>query len=593
MAEERAQRRLTTILAADVVGYSRLMEQDEAGTMAQLRARRHDVLVPLVTRHGGRVFKLMGDGVFIEFGSVVNAVECAVDIQKAMQAKNADSPSSPPIRLRIGINAGDVIVEGSDLYGDGVNLAARLEALADPGGICISGDVYRHVRSKLNLDFQDLGEQKVKNIAEPVRAYRVGMEGGTPGPAELPGAGHSQPAPSMKASIAVLPFTNMSGDAEQEYFADGMVEDIITALSRFNQLFVIARNSTFTYKGRAVDIRQVAKDLGVRFVLEGSVRKSGGRVRITGQLIDAATGAHLWADKFDGGVEDVFDLQDKITASVVGAIEPTLRKVEIERARRRPVENLDAYDLYLRALPHLYAFRPDENLAALNLLGRAIKLDPTYGPALAYAAWCHEQRLTRGWAAVGPDDAAMANSLARRALAAGSNDAMVLVVAGFVLVMVARDYDAGLDAVRRALELNPGAGFVVFLASAAITFGGDPEAALVHAERAMALSPLDPGFFMFLSVAAIAHLFSGRPEQALELAKRSAALYPDWDTTYWVLAPAYVQLGRMAEARAALEKLQSLSPDFVASDAQQRLPIRNAAFREMILDGFRKAGAPA
>src|SRR5713226_57554 len=310
MAEVRAQRRLTTILAADVVGYSRLMEQDEAGTMALLRARRHDVLTPSVTQHGGRVFKLMGDGVFIEFSSVVNAVECAVDIQKAMHVKNAGTPMHQHIVLRIGINIGDVIVEGSDLYGDGVNLAARLESLADPGGICISGDVYRHVRSKLNLDFQHLGEQKVKNIAEPVHAYRIQTDDG-PAVADSPGLVRSAPARSMKPSIAVLPFTNMSGDPEQEYFADGMVEDIITTLSRFNQLFVIARNSSFTYKGRAVDVRQAAKELGVRYVLEGSVRKSGTRVRITGQLIDALTGAHLWADRFDGGLEDVFDLQDR------------------------------------------------------------------------------------------------------------------------------------------------------------------------------------------------------------------------------------------------------------------------------------------
>ncbi|MEA2781389.1 MAG: adenylate cyclase, partial [Rhodospirillaceae bacterium] len=272
MAEERAQRRLTTILAADVVGYSRLMEQDEAGTMAQLRARRHDVLMPSVAQHGGRVFKLMGDGAFIEFASVVSAVECAVEIQKAMQAQNAGMPTERHILLRIGINLGDVIVEGGDLYGDGVNLAARLESLADPGGICISGDVYRQVRSKLNLDFQDLGEQKVKNIAEPVQAYRVKGDGIEPGVAESRGLDRSAPARPVKLSIAVLPFTNMSNDPEQEYFADGMVEDIITALSRFNQLFVIARNSTFTYKGRAVDVRDVAKELGVRFVLEGSVR---------------------------------------------------------------------------------------------------------------------------------------------------------------------------------------------------------------------------------------------------------------------------------------------------------------------------------
>jgi adenylate cyclase len=334
MAEERAQRRLTTILAADVVGYSRLMEQDEAGTLAALRTRRHDVLMPSVTHHGGRVFKLMGDGVFIEFSSVVNAVECAVDIQKAMQAKNESGPTERPIRLRIGINMGDVVVEGSDLYGDGVNLAARLETLADPGGICISGDVYRHVRSKLNLDFQDMGEQKVKNIAEPVHAYRVKTNGSEPGGPEAMAAGHPVPARPMRPSIAVLPFTNMSGDPEQEYFADGMVEDIITALSRFNQLFVIARNSTFTYKGRAVDIRQVAKELDVRFVLEGSVRKAGGRVRITGQLIDAATGAHLWADRFDGSLDDIFELQDEVASRVIVAIEPRLRLTESDRASR-------------------------------------------------------------------------------------------------------------------------------------------------------------------------------------------------------------------------------------------------------------------
>jgi len=592
MAEERAQRRLTTILAADVVGYSRLMERDEAGTMALLRARRHDVLMPMVAQHGGRVFKVMGDGVLIEFTSVVNAVECAIDLQKAMQAQNAGIPTEQHILLRIGINLGDVIVEGSDLYGDGVNLAARLESLAEPGGICVSGDVYRQVRSKLQMQFQDLGEQKVKNIVGPVHAYRVQADGAEPGAKESPEIDRSASTLPRKPSIAVLPFANMSGDPEQEYFADGMVEDIITALSRFNQLFVIARNSSFTYKGRAVDVRQVAKELGVHFVLEGSVRRAGNKVRITGQLIDAATGAHLWADRFDGGLEDVFDLQDKITASVVGAIEPTLRKVEIERARRRPVENLDAYDLYLRALPHVYAFRPDENLAGLELLRKAIDLDPAYAPALAYAAWCLEQRLVRGWPPAGDDDREKAIALARRAVAAGSEDAMALVVGGFVLVMVARDYDTGLDAVRRALKLNPGSGFVALMASAALIFGSDADDALMQAERAMALSPLDPGFFMFLSIAGFAHLFGGRPDQALDLAKRSVALYPDWDTTYWVLIPAYVQLDRLADARAALAKLRSLSPGLTVSGARQRLPIRNPASLDMVLDGLRKSGLP-
>ncbi len=315
-------------------------------------------------------------------------------------------------------------------------------------------------------------------------------------------------------------------------------------------------------------------------------------MRITGQLIDAATGAHLWADRFDGNLEDVFDLQDKITASVVGAIEPTLRKVGIERARRRPVENLDAYDLYLRALPHVYAFRPEENRAGQELLEKAIDLDPTYALALGYAAWCLEQRIVRGWPPIGRDDAGTAIALARRAIAAGSGDAMALVIAGFVLVMVARDYDTGLDAVRRALELNPGSGFVTFVSGGALFFGGRADDALVHLERAMALSPLDPGFFMFLTLAGLVHLTSGRPELALEFGKRSAALSPEWDTTYWLLVPAYVQLGDLPEARAALAKLVSLSPGMTVSGARQRLPIRNRAALEMILDGLHKAGLP-
>jgi TolB-like protein/class 3 adenylate cyclase len=587
------QRRLTTILAADVVGYSRLMELDEAGTMARLRARRHDVLMPTVARHGGRIFKVMGDGVLIEFASVVNAVQCAVDLQKAMAGENGGAPAAQHIRLRIGINLGDVIVEGSDLYGDGVKLAARLEAIAEPGGICVSGDVYRQVRSKLALDFQDLGEQKVKNIAEPVHAYRVLADDPAPAAAEAPEAERPAPPRPAKASIAVLPFANMSGDPEQEYFADGIVEDIITDLARFNQLFVIARNSTFTYKGRAVDVRQVARELGVRYVLEGSVRKAGTRVRLTGQLIEASTGAHLWADRFDGELENVFDLQDKITESVVGAIEPTLRKVEIERVRRKPVENLDAYDLYLRALPHVYAFRPDENLTALELLGRAIALDPGYAAALGFAAWCHEQRLVRGWPPVGPDDAGTAIALARRAITAGRDDALALAAGGFVLVMVARDCEAGLDAVRRALALNAGSGFVAMVASAALTFGGDAEDAVLQAERAMALSPLDPGMFMFLTIAGLAHLFCGRPAQALELARRSAGLYPDWDTTWWALVAAYVQLDRPADARAALARLMQLSPGLTVAQARRRLPIRDPASLAMILDGFAKAGMPA
>jgi adenylate cyclase len=480
--------------------------------------------------------------------------------------------------------------------GDGVNIASRLEGVASPGTICLSEDAYRQVRARLDLTVSDLGETKLKNIVEPMRVYslEVGVA------AKATPAIQAEPVASVglsptlalpdKPSIAVLPFANMSGDPDQEYFADGMVEDIITALSKFNQLFVIARNSSFTYKGRAVDIRQAAREMGVRYVLEGSVRKSGSRLRITGQLIDALTGTHLWANRFDGGLEDAFDLQDRITESVVGAIEPTLRKVEIERARRKPTENLDAYDFYLRALPQFHTFRPDENRTALQLLSEAIDLDPTYAPALGYAAWCLEVRLVRGWPAAGPDDAGRAIGLARRAIAAGGDDALALVTGGFVLVMIARDYDTGLDAVRRALLLNPGSGFVAMLSSWATVFGGNSEDALVQAERAMALSPLDPSFFLYLTAAGFGHLLSGRPDQALAFAKRSVALYPDWDTTYWLLLTCYAQLDCQQEAQAALTKFLRLSPGATISMLKTHLPFKNSSSLEIVLDGFRKAG---
>lgn len=588
-------RKLAAILAADVVGFSKLTGADEERTLARLRALRSDLIDPTIAIHNGRVVKRTGDGSLVEFRSVVDAVRCAIEVQSAMIERNAGVAPDRRIVFRIGIHLGDIVEESDgDLMGDGVNIASRLQSVAAPGAICLSEDAYRQVKARLDLSVSDLGSTQLKNIADPMRIYALWIGGD---PAADPGMQRPKAAPAVlphgKPSIAVLPFTNMSGDPEQEYFVDGMVEDIITALSRFNQLAVIARNSTFTYKGRAVDVRQVAAELGVRYVLEGGIRKSGNRLRITGQLIDAATGAHLWAERFDGDVQDVFDLQDRITASVVGAIEPTVLKAEIERARRKPAENVDAYDLYLQALPHVYAMRPDENLVGYGLLTRAIELEPTYAPALAHAAWCLEQRISRAWPAVGADDLGTAIALARRAAAAaGSDDPLALVVASFVLVMAGRDYGAGLDGVRRAVERNPGSGHVNFLAATALVCGGDPEAGLTLAERAMALGPLDPGYFMYLLVAGLAHLFSGRPAKALELAQRSAALNPNWDTAYWVLVPAYVQLDRLPEARAALGKFLPLAPGATVSVLRNSLPFRDPLSRNMILDGFRTAGLP-
>jgi TolB-like protein/class 3 adenylate cyclase len=588
--DDRTERRLAAILAADVAGYSRLMGQDEEGTLARLKAHRRELVDGKIKEHRGRIVKTTGDGLLAEFASVVDAVRCAAEIQSGMAERNAGVPAAQRIEFRIGLNVGDIIIDGGDIFGDGVNIAARLEGLAEPGGIWASRVVREQVRDKLSIAFEDMGEREVKNIARPVRAWRIAPAGAVAAGGSAPPAG---PAIPSKPSIAVLPFANMSGDAEQDYFADGMVEDIITALARFGQLFVIARNSSFVYKGRAVDVRQVARELGVRYLLEGSVRKAGSRVRITGQLIEAATGTHLWADRFDGALEDVFALQDRITESVVGALEPTLRRAEIERARRKPADNLDAYDLYLRALPLVQAFRPEENRAALALLTRAIELDPGYGPALGCAAWCYQQRINRGWPPIGEDDRATGVALARRALAAAGDDALVLAAGGFVVLMVGRDHEAGLDAIRRALEQNAGSALVALLAAAAAVYGGDPEEAILHAQRAMRLSPSDPIMFMPLTMAGLAHLFAGRPEQAVELTRRSANLYPDWDTTYWVMAAAYGRLGRAAEAKSAIERLLALSPGASIESLRRQLPIRDPASLALVLDGLRRAGLPA
>ena len=553
------RQRLVAILAADVAGYSRLMAVDERATVVALDAARR-VFKAQIESHQGRVIDMAGDSVLAVFETATGAVAAALAIQETLAATEGAVPKDRRMRFRIGVHLGDVIEKADGtVYGDGVNIAARLEGLAEPGGITVSEGVQVALRNRVAATFEDQGEQQVKNISHPVRAFRVR---GPHAAVSMPSGTAVKPELALpdKPSIAVLPFANMSGDPEQEYFADGMVEDIITALSRFRQLFVIARNSTFTYKGRAVDVRHVAKELGVRYVLEGSVRRAGHRVRITGQLIDAITGAHLWAERFDGNLEDIFDLQDRITEGLVGAIEPQIRRAEIERSRRKRPENLDAYDLYLRALPHAYAMRPEDNSAALELLGRAISLDPAFAAGLATAAWCYEQRLTRGWSTVQQDDAANAIRLARSAIATESDDAAAIAAAGFVLVMVGRDFDTGLAAVRRAVALNPNNVNVSLFAGWANNFGGDLDEALGHFERAQRLSPSDPGLFLFLTGQAMAHLLSGRYVQAAELALKSAAIYPSWDTSYWVLATANAELGRVDAAREAVGRLLSLSP---------------------------------
>ena len=587
--EKRLPRKLAAILYADVAGYSRLTGEDEDATHRTL-SEYLDQIANLIDSHGGRVMHYAGDAVLAKFDAVVDALSGAVAIQSELQIRNKILPGERKVEFRIGVNSGDVIEDRGDIYGDGVNVAARLEALAEPGGICISESVRTAVGKGLDLVYEDMGPREVKNIAEPVRAYKVVMS--ADGQSEENKSVKSAFEVHDKPSIAVLPFANMSNDPDQEYFADGMAEDIITALSRINQWLVVARNSSFAYKGRNVDIREIAKELGVRYVLEGSVRRGGNRLRITGQLIEADTGTHVWADRFDGDIDDVFALQDRITESVVGAIEPSLRKAEIERSKRKPPEDMGAYDLYLRALPHIYAMRPDDNEQALTFLHKAIELDGNYAPALAYLAWGYEQRLVRDWGAYGEDDSAVAIALAHRAIEADRNDAHVMAAAGFVLVMVARDYEQGLQATVRAHELNPNIAFVSMLVGVSQLFGGDPTKALVHFEDAIRVSPSDPGAFFFYSVAALAHLFCDRPAEAYDLATKSARMYPDWDTTYWSLIPALVQLGRREEAGSAVTKLLELSPKATVSRLRELLPIRNQEFLKIILDGMIVAGLP-
>ena len=490
MTGARVERRLAAILAADIAGYSRLMGADEEGTLARLKACRKALVDPKIGEYRGRIVKTTGDGMLVEFGSAVDAVRCAVEVQRGMALSNVDIPESKRIEFRIGIHVGDIIIDDNDIFGDGVNIAARLEGIADPGGICISDDAHRQIRGKTEIAYDDMGHQSLKNITEPMRAWRA-----RPAPNATPSevvVERSAPVLALpeKPSIVVLPFQNMSGDPEQDYFADGMVEDITTGLSRIKWLFVIARNSSFTYKGKAVDVRQVGRELGVRYVLEGGVRKTGNRVRITAQLVEAETGRHLWADRFDGALEDVFDLQDQITERVVGIVEPSLQRSEIERSRRKPPENLDAYDLYLRALPHMASVMPADAKVASRFLSRALELDPDYAAAQAMLAWCHEICFMRG----GFDEADRIAGLdrARASIASGTDDAASLAVAALVVSHLAKERETAANTIERALSLNPSSAMALYFGAHIYAFNGNPAAVSTHATRALRLSPFDP-----------------------------------------------------------------------------------------------------
>jgi adenylate cyclase len=552
-------RRLTAILAADVAGYSRLMGADEEGTHERLKAHLAELVEPKITEHRGRIVKNTGDGFLAEFASVVDAVRCANEIQRGMLDREPTVPEEGRIRFRIGVNLGDVIAEAEDIFGDGVNVAARLEALAEPGGICISRVVRDQVRDRLDYTFEDLGEQQVKNIARPVRVFRVRENPAGPTAEPLPASLRPLPLPD-KPSIAVLPFTNMSGDPEQEYFADGMVEEIITALSRIRWLFVIARNSSFTYKGKAVDVKQVARELGVRYVLEGSVRKAGNRVRITGQLIDTSNGAHIWADRFDGALDDIFELQDQVASGVVGAIEPRLRQSEIERARRKPTESLDAYDLYLRALA-LRDIHSDESVReAIALLKQALVIDPNYVPAKAAIGWSRVHQRSHGRSPVSEAEAVEAVDLAKQALESRKDDPDTLWMAAATLAIFTGEHAIAEAAIDRALVLNPNSAHAWAARGFVCRSRGQSDPAIEAFERAMRLSPLDRLRRTFTVGIAIAHLGAGRYGQALDWAVGTLREEPGYRAALVSKAIACAYLDRIEEARAALSQLIEAHP---------------------------------
>jgi len=501
------ERRLAAILAADVAGYSRLIEGNEEGTLRRLKALRAELVDPKIAGHRGRIVKTTGDGMLVEFASVVDALRCAAELQAAIARRNAPLPLDHRIEFRIGINVGDIVVEDGDIFGDGVNVAARLEGLAEPGGICVSARVQEDAAGRLDLAFEDLGEQQLKNIARPVRVYRVRPVNNSPAV-----TGPALPLPD-KPSIAVLPFANMSGDPEQEYFVDGMVEEIITALSRIRWLFVIARNSTFTYKGRTVDVKEVGRELGVRYVLEGSVRKAGTRVRITGQLIDTLTGTHLWADRFDGSLEDIFELQDEIAVSVAGVIEPALQAAEMRRSAARPTTDLSAYDLYLRALAAVFPFTKDRTFEALGLLEQAIAIDRHYGPALSWTAICHLRLAYDGWAEEPETSRFKSIDLARQALQAAENDPGILANAAFVLGSFGEDIGAMIGLVDRALTLNPSFARGWNWSGTLRLMAGQHDLAIEHVEIALRLSPRER-FGLPLFIIGQAYFFKRRFDEA-------------------------------------------------------------------------------
>jgi TolB-like protein/class 3 adenylate cyclase/Flp pilus assembly protein TadD len=594
---ERVVRRLAAILAADVVGYSRLMGRHEADTLARLKSHRSERLDPLLSRHDGRLVKLTGDGILAEFPSAVAALSAAIEFQQAVAEANQGQPTDKALVFRIGLHLGDLIVEGDDLYGDGVNVAARLEGEAPPGGIVISRTVHEAVEGRVQASFDDLGSLALRNIERPVQAFGVKwLASDWPLPAASTTiafptlAGGPLPLPD-KPSIAVLPFQNMSGDPEQEYFADGMVEEIITALSRNKALFVIARNSSFAYKGKSPDIRQVGRELGVRYVLEGSVRKSANRVRIAGQLIEASTGAHIWAERFDGDLADIFELQDKIASSIIAGVAPSVDIAEQERANRK-TGNLQAYDYYLRSRAAGYRFTKEGSAEALTLSRKAVALDPNFALGHAMIALTVSQRFSSGWVIDQAGEREEAERALRCALALDRQDARVLLNCGTALYNVIGDFEEAAAHFAQAVKIDPNYAVGWAFCGAIRNSMGDPETAIGDIERALRLSPIDITKWYPLFLMGRAHILCGRYEEALPFVEASLRLQPNHVHTFVDKVVANFLAGRVDASREALATFQKLRPEIRASTDEMPFLPMFPAFNLKYREALRLAGLP-
>ena len=572
-------------MCADVVGYSRLMGIDEEGTFARLNTVRRDLFDPTIVEHRGRIVRAMGDGFLVEFNSVVDAVRCAVKVQNEMPEQTAEMPEDRRIQFRVAIAMGDVVTDGDLIYGQAVDIGSRMESLAEPGGINVSRAVRDQVRDRLPIAFEDLGEHQVKNVARPVRAFRIVLDKPAAAPAT---AARRAAAPPERPGLVVLPFQNIGGDAEAEFFLDSVVEDLITELARARWFSVVARNTSFGYKGKGADSKQLARELGVRYVVEGSLRKAGNRVRISCQLVEAASGEHLWAERFDGTLEDSFDLQDRITESLIGSVGPVLRGAEVERARRKPEASQDVYDLVCRAIPAAFAETAEDNQEALRLLGLVFETDPDHAFANALAAWCRQQRHLMNWSRGEDDDREAAKNFARTAISHGADFPLALAVAGAVRAALTRDHDSALAAVDRATMINPNAAAVLGFDALTRCLCGAYDKAIEHAEKALRLSPMEPLVYHAEVAFSSACLLTGRAEEAVSHARKAIEGNRNFALSYCVLALGSEQLGRREDAEEAIRQLRATAPSFRLGSLRS-IRFADAARLQSELDLLREA----